>query len=118
MPGDLRLWTSEDLHEVANADLLIVYEVEQGLRVLETTSQCPKVSLQPYMHVYALAYLPTTLIDTETMIRGDRSEQLLDSVKSKGFERMRALRKGPASSFHLTQDLRAEARLVERAFRH
>jgi hypothetical protein len=34
----------------------------------------------------------------------------------KGFEVMRALRKGQASVFNLTRDIRGEARLVERAF--
>ena len=34
----------------------------------------------------------------------------------KGFEVMRALRKGQASAFNLTRDIRGEARLVERAF--
>ena len=34
----------------------------------------------------------------------------------KGFEVMRALRKGQASAFNLTRDMRGEARVVERAF--
>lgn len=34
----------------------------------------------------------------------------------KGFEVMRALRKGQASSFNITRDMRGEARIVERAF--
>ena len=34
----------------------------------------------------------------------------------KGFEVMRALRKGQAATFNLTHDIRGEARLVERAF--
>jgi hypothetical protein len=34
----------------------------------------------------------------------------------KGFEVMRALRKGQASAFNLTRDIRGEARIVERAF--
>jgi hypothetical protein len=34
----------------------------------------------------------------------------------KGFEVMRALRKGQAAIFNLTQDIRGEARIVERAF--
>ncbi len=34
----------------------------------------------------------------------------------KGFEVMRALRKGQASSFNITRDIPGEARLVERAF--
>ena len=34
----------------------------------------------------------------------------------KGFEVMRALRKGQASAFNITSDIRGEARLVERAF--
>ncbi len=34
----------------------------------------------------------------------------------KGFEVMRALRKGQAAIFNLTRDLRGEARIVERAF--
>jgi hypothetical protein len=33
-----------------------------------------------------------------------------------GFEVMRALRKGQATIFNLTQDIRGEARIVERAF--
>jgi len=33
-----------------------------------------------------------------------------------GFEMMRALRKGQAAIFNLTQDIRGEARLVESAF--
>lgn len=34
----------------------------------------------------------------------------------KGFEVMRALLKSPAAIFNLTQDIRGEARIVERAF--
>ncbi len=34
----------------------------------------------------------------------------------KGFEVMRALRKGQAAIFNLTGDVRGEARIVERAF--
>ena len=34
----------------------------------------------------------------------------------KGFEVMRALRKGQASAFNITGDIRGEARIVERAF--
>jgi transposase-like protein len=34
----------------------------------------------------------------------------------KGFEVMRALRKGQAAAFNLTRDIRGEARIVERAF--
>jgi hypothetical protein len=33
-----------------------------------------------------------------------------------GFEVMRALRKGQAAIFNFTQDIRGEARIVERAF--
>ena len=34
----------------------------------------------------------------------------------KGFEVMRALRKGQASAFNVSGDIRGEARIVERAF--
>jgi hypothetical protein len=34
----------------------------------------------------------------------------------KGFEVIRALRKGQAAAFNLTRDIRGEARIVERAF--
>ena len=34
----------------------------------------------------------------------------------RGFEVMRALRKGQAAMFNLTRDIRGEARIVERAF--
>ncbi len=36
----------------------------------------------------------------------------------KDFEVMRALRKGQASAFNVTRDIRGEARIVERAFGH
>ena len=38
------------------------------------------------------------------------------SATIKGFEVLRALRKGQASAFNLTRDIRGEARIVERAF--
>ena len=34
----------------------------------------------------------------------------------KGFEVMRALRKGQAGAFNITRDIRGEARIIERAF--
>jgi transposase, IS6 family len=34
----------------------------------------------------------------------------------RGFELMRALRKGQAAAFNCTRDIRGEARIVERAF--
>ena len=34
----------------------------------------------------------------------------------KGFEVMRALRKGQAGAFNVTRDIRGEARIIERAF--
>lgn len=34
----------------------------------------------------------------------------------RGFEVMRALRKGQATAFNLTRDIRGESRIVERAF--
>lgn len=37
-------------------------------------------------------------------------------VTIKGFEVMRALRKGQASAFNITRDIRGEARFIERAF--
>ena len=41
-------------------------------------------------------------------------KQLIRPVR--GFEVMRALRKGQASAFNITRDIRGEARIVERAF--
>jgi hypothetical protein len=39
-----------------------------------------------------------------------------DYATIRGFEVMRALRKGHAASFNVTQDIHGEARIVERAF--
>ena len=52
------------------------------------------------------------------MIRPVRGFKTLKTAYAtiKGFEVMRALRKGQASSFNITRDMRGEARLVERAF--
>lgn len=52
------------------------------------------------------------------LIRPVRSFKTLKTAYAtiKGFEVMRALRKGQAGAFNLTRDMRGEARLVERAF--
>ena len=39
-----------------------------------------------------------------------------DNATIKGFEVMRALRKGQAGAFNITRDMGGEARIVERAF--
>ena len=41
---------------------------------------------------------------------------MVPAAMVEGFEVSRALRKGQASSFNITRDMRGEARLVERAF--
>jgi transposase-like protein len=48
-------------------------------------------------------------------VRGFKTLRTADAT-IKGFEVMRALRKGQAAAFNLTRDIRGEARLVERAF--
>src|SRR6202012_1626023 len=52
------------------------------------------------------------------LIRPVRGFKTLKTANAtiKGFEVMRALRKGQAAIFNLTQDIRGEARIVERAF--
>lgn len=52
------------------------------------------------------------------LIRPVRGFKTLKTANAtiKGFEVMRALRKGQAASFNMTRDMKGEARLVERAF--
>ena len=52
------------------------------------------------------------------LIRPDRGFKTLQTAYAtiKGFEVMHALRKGQASAFNITRDIRGEARIVERAF--
>jgi transposase-like protein len=52
------------------------------------------------------------------LIRPVRGFKTLNTAYAtiKGFEVMRALRKGQASAFNITRDIRGEARIVERAF--
>jgi transposase, IS6 family len=52
------------------------------------------------------------------MIRPVHSFKTLKTAYAtiKGFEVMRALRKGQAAVFNITRDIRGEARVVERAF--
>jgi IS6 family transposase len=56
--------------------------------------------------------------ELKQLIRPVRGSKTLTTTYATimGFEVMRALRKGQAAIFHLTQDIRGEARIVERAF--
>ena len=47
-------------------------------------------------------------------LAGEAGQELFKKIK--GFEAMRALRKGQAAIFNLTRDIRGEVRIVERAF--
>ena len=72
MPGNLRLRTAKNLHEVADANLLIAHEVQQpepGVvsERLEEPFACRTELFLPCLHVYAL-----TNIERKTYIRLSR----------------------------------------------
>ena len=59
-------------------------------------------------------YRPTILVAVCGAFRNKTLKTAYATIR--GFELMRALRKGQAAAFNCTRDIRGEARIVERAF--
>ena len=70
----------------------------------------PGIDAVPFCTVFVVA-----LVVLPAFLGGD-VEYDVPYATIMGFEVMRALRKGQAAIFNLTQDIRGEARIVERAF--
>ena len=100
---------------IINTDKAPTYAA--GMAELKKEGRCPEETLHR-----PVKYL-NNVIEADhgrrtQLIRPARGFKALRTACAtiKGFEVMRALRKGQASAFNITRDLRGEARIVERAF--
>ena len=101
--------------EVINTDKAPTYAA--ALVELKKEGKCPKHT------VHRQAKYLNNVIEADhgklkQLIRPVRGFKTLKTAYAtiKGFEVMRALRKGQAHAFNVTGDIRGEARIVERAF--
>jgi IS6 family transposase len=100
---------------VINTDKAPTYGI--AISELKAKGKCPEATVNRQVK-----YL-NNVVDADhgkrkQMIRPVRGFKTLKTAYATimGFEVMRALRKGQAAIFNLTQDIRGEARIVERAF--
>ena len=108
----LKVWETPT---VINTDKAPIYAA--ALAELKKEGKCPEEMLHRQVK-----YL-NNVIDADhgkrkQLIRPVRGFKTLKTAYAtiKGFEVMRALRKGQASAFNITRAIRGEARIVERAF--
>jgi len=100
---------------VINTDKAPTYAA--ALAELKKEGRCPEETLHRQ-----IKYLNNTIEadhgKLKQLIRPVRGFKTLQTAYAtiKGFEVMHALRKGQASAFNITRDIRGEARIVERAF--
>lgn len=100
---------------VINADKAPTYAA--ALAELKKAGKCPKDTQHRQVR-YLNNVVEADHGKLKQLIRPVRGFKSMKTAYAtiKGFEVMRALRKGQASAFNLTNDIRSEARLVERAF--
>jgi len=100
---------------VINTDKAPAYAA--ALAELKTEGRCP-ADTQHRQVKYLNNVIEADHGKLKQLIRPVRGFKTLKTAYAtiKGFEVMRALRKGQASAFNLTRDIRGEARIVERAF--
>lgn len=100
---------------VINTDKAPAYAV--ALTELKTKGKCPKAPEHPQVK-YLNNVVEADHGKLKQLIRPMRGFKTLKTAYAtiKGFEVMRALRKGQAAIFNLTRDICGEARIVERAF--
>ncbi len=86
-------------------------------RELKTEGKCPEETLHRQIK-YLNNVVEADHGKLKQLIRPVRGFKTLKTAYAtiKGFEVMRALRKGQAAAFNITRDIRGEARIVERAF--
>jgi IS6 family transposase len=101
--------------EVINTDKVPTY----GIAISELTAEgkCPEATVHRQVK-YLNNVVEANHGKLKQLIRPVRGFKTLKTAYATimGFEVMRALRKGQAAIFNLTQDIRGEARIVERAF--
>ena len=100
---------------VINTDKAPTYAA--ALAELKKEGKCPKDTVHRQVK-YLNNLIEANHGKLKQLIRPVRGFKTLKAAYAtiKGFEVMRALRKGQASAFNLTRDIRGEARIVERAF--
>ena len=88
-----------------------------ALAELKKEGKCPEETLHRQVK-YLNNVIEADHGKLKQLIRPVRGFKTLKTAYAtiKGFEVMRALRKGQASAFNITNDIRGEARIVERAF--
>lgn len=101
--------------EVINTDKAPSYGV--AISELKVEGKCPENTVHRQVK-YLNNVVEADHGKLKQLIRPVRGFKTLKSAYAAimGFEVMRALRKGQAAIFNLTQDIRGEARIVERAF--
>ena len=110
--GGLKDWEKP---AVINTDKAPTYAA--ALAELKQEGKCPADTLHRQVK-YLNNVIEADHGKLKQLIRPVRGFKTLKTAYAtiKGFEVMRALRKGQASAFNITGDIRGEARIVERAF--
>jgi transposase-like protein len=100
---------------IINTDKAPTYGV--AISELKAEGKCPEKTVHRHVK-YLNNVVEADHGKLKQLIRPVRGFKTLKTAYATimGFEVMRALRKGQAAIFNLTQDIRGEARLVERAF--
>ncbi len=108
----LKSW---ELPHVINTDKAPTYAA--ALAELKKEGKCPEDTVHRQVK-YLNNGLEADHGKLKQLIRPVRGFKTLKTAYAtiKGFEVMRALRKGQARAFNITRDIRGEARLIERAF--
>ena len=101
--------------EVINTDKAPTYGI--AISELKAEGKCPPDTVHRQVK-YLNNVVEADHGKLKQLIRPVRGFKTLKTAYAtlRGFEVMRALRKGQAAIFNLTQDIRGEARIVERAF--
>ena len=101
--------------EIINTDKAPTYGI--AISALKAEGKCPEKTVHRQVK-YLNNVIEADHGKLKQLIRPVRGFKTLKTAYATiaGFEVMRALRKGQAAIFNLTQDIRGEARIVERAF--
>ena len=101
--------------KIINTDEAPTYGI--AISELKTEGKCPETTAHRQVE-YLNNVVETDHGKLKQLIRPVRGFKTLKTAYAtiRGFEVMRALRKGQAAIFNLTQDIHGEARIVERAF--
>ena len=101
--------------EVINTDKAPTYAI--AISELKAEGKCPEETVHRQVK-YLNNVIEADHGKLKQLIRPVRGFKTLKTAYAtiRGFDLMRALRKGQAAAFNLTRDIRGEARIVERAF--